>query len=411
VPLAAVFLVLYSAGFPAAVFATLKRNHELIREDQYLRASGVGDIRASNPRAYDIRKRYSGVYMHFKPECTYWIMNILARKFAVAAGALMFRSNTTFQLSVILLVLFVSFCLHLQYRPYLSTGERSIVLRQLDEKAERGRDLVEFQSYTELQRRVQECVKKHKEVMHKKGARFDGKDMWKDSASMGQLAKAVARRRRAQELFFDYNTVEAVLLASSILICLGGVMFSSGRFDDRPDIVAQRDLISYLIIVTVVLTILYLILVVLVEIFPTLTVRSFTKCLQVFQQRKPEDHEVVDLNADLQMEANPMFEEGYKPANNHLKEQLGEAQAELDRMVKQNEDLRRELQRSKQTEQQGTDNFETFGVPNPMMQTTRKEFGQTRAAEKPKRTLFGLGGSNRKTNSEPKSTDEVEDEL
>jgi hypothetical protein len=46
--------------------------------------------------------------------------------------------------------------------------------------------------------------------------------------------------KKAGNYFFDYNTVEATLLACAVLICLIGVMFESGRFnEDRQDLAGQ----------------------------------------------------------------------------------------------------------------------------------------------------------------------------
>ena len=46
--------------------------------------------------------------------------------------------------------------------------------------------------------------------------------------------------------FWDYNTVEMVLLACSILVCLAGVMFESDRFNaGRKDLDFQRLMITF----------------------------------------------------------------------------------------------------------------------------------------------------------------------
>ena len=122
----------------------IRHNKDAIMEEQYLRAGGIGYVRETNPRAFDLRAKYSGLYMPLKPERVTRSIVVISRKFAVAAAALLFRGNSTFQLSVILLVLFVGFCVHLHYRPYLSTGEHSIVRKELDEKADKGAEDAEF---------------------------------------------------------------------------------------------------------------------------------------------------------------------------------------------------------------------------------------------------------------------------
>ena len=120
VPLAVVGLVLYTLGFPLAVGWTLRSNKYLIKEDQYLRAAGIGDTRGTNPDAYTVRKRFHKLYYHFNPEQTYWIVVIIMRKFSIAFASLMFQGNPTFQLALILLVLFVSFTLQASTPPPLA---------------------------------------------------------------------------------------------------------------------------------------------------------------------------------------------------------------------------------------------------------------------------------------------------
>ena len=57
-PWAAVAFVLYSLVWPIWLFWILRRNRELIKEDQLLRAMDLGETRETNPDAYEIRKRY-----------------------------------------------------------------------------------------------------------------------------------------------------------------------------------------------------------------------------------------------------------------------------------------------------------------------------------------------------------------
>ena len=128
-------------------------------EDQYLRAHDIGDSRETNPNAYDLRKRYHKMYYHFKSERVYWILIILSRKFWIAFSALMFRGNGNFQMAVILLVLFTSFVLQVLNRPYMSTGERYKVLKDLEIKVDRAVDEPEFRIYTTIKRKLDFAIK------------------------------------------------------------------------------------------------------------------------------------------------------------------------------------------------------------------------------------------------------------
>ena len=70
-----------------------------------MRAQELPDTRENNPNCYDFRKRYGKLYYQFKPEYWYWGLVILARKFMFAWCELMLRTNATFQLCAVLLVI------------------------------------------------------------------------------------------------------------------------------------------------------------------------------------------------------------------------------------------------------------------------------------------------------------------
>jgi len=279
---------------------------------------------------------------------------VISRKFLIAFSALMFRGNPTFQLSMILLVLFWAFVMQVQNRPYMSTGERSVVLKELDEKAEKGLDNPDFSHYTGLQKRIQDSVVASKEIERKKKRKkgFNAqKELWGGGVENGyKYAKKLEMKRRAKQYFFDYNTVEAILLASAILVCLSGIMFESGRFENREDLIYQRDSITYTMITIVILTFIYYFLVFFVELFPH---ASLTRCISCLQKRKPDDHEILDLDSDLKMDDNPMFDPGYVPKGGDpkLETELGRTQAERDALEKQNNQLRSELRKQKKDDQ------------------------------------------------------------
>jgi len=169
VPYAVIFLILYTFGFPAWVFVTLRRHAQIVIEDQYLRARGVGAMRETNPDCYDIRKRYSRIYYQFKPRfAPFWILVLITRKFWVAFAALMFRGSPSFQLAVILLVLFASIVLQVLWRPFMSTGEYPSVVKELDAMAERSISEPQFAVYREIQTRVELAVRLDVKFQRKK---------------------------------------------------------------------------------------------------------------------------------------------------------------------------------------------------------------------------------------------------
>lgn len=107
-PWAWLALVCYVAGYPLLVLTLLYRNRFRIQEDQILRAKDLGFDRGTNPNCYDLRRRFSKLYFHFKPDYWFWVLLIVTRKFFVAFTALMFRKNPSFQLAMALLVMFAS---------------------------------------------------------------------------------------------------------------------------------------------------------------------------------------------------------------------------------------------------------------------------------------------------------------
>lgn len=115
VPYASICLIVYTLLYPMVVYHTIMKYKPLIKVDQLLRAMGTGDNEASNPEAYIIRMRYHKLYYHFKPGKIYWILIVLARKFALGMASLIFSDSPAFALAFVLLVLFVNYVL--QVRP------------------------------------------------------------------------------------------------------------------------------------------------------------------------------------------------------------------------------------------------------------------------------------------------------
>ena len=54
-PWAIVCLFVYVIGFPLFAIYIVFKNRELCKEDQLLRAMGLGDSRKTNPNAYEVR--------------------------------------------------------------------------------------------------------------------------------------------------------------------------------------------------------------------------------------------------------------------------------------------------------------------------------------------------------------------
>ncbi|GMH47860.1 hypothetical protein TrRE_jg8833, partial [Triparma retinervis] len=170
------------------------------RQDQILRAQDLGFTRKTNPHCYEHRLRYSKLYYYYKPNCWYWTLVVLLRKFMIATISLMFRANATFQMCMIVLTIFISSVFQVKWQPFMSMSERDDVLKE-------HKDAVE-QFNTEIEKRM--------------GAAKEKKKQFKlGEATNVEIASAVAN------YFWNYNTVEVVLLSCSILVNLFGLMFES----------------------------------------------------------------------------------------------------------------------------------------------------------------------------------------
>lgn len=158
---------------------------------------------------------------------------ILARKATIVAIALLFRRNVNFLLSCLLMVLFLSYVMQVKHRPYMSTVERRIVIREHNLKAQEAEEAnaghenvrreaalhYELSSYLQG---VLNSIEKKNRTKHKAMVRTI-------SAARNKIEE-LSDQKRAHNYFFDYNTVEQVLLMCSIFMCLVAIMLQSEKF-------------------------------------------------------------------------------------------------------------------------------------------------------------------------------------
>jgi hypothetical protein len=293
-------IIIYVVGFPVYVLYIVKKYKELIKEDQLLRAMGYGDSRLENPFAYFVRVRYHRIYYHFKPSKTYWFLYVLFRKLAICTVGVVLREQPGFQLSVTMLALFLCFWLQQKHRPYMSSVERAAVVANHIAKAEEG-----ITVHVKIAARI-ESVKG--QVAHKKSVKHRTVKSL-DASHFG----SGRNDRKIRDYFWDYNTVESVLLACSILICLAGVMFESDRFEDDPDgtpsrFAWQRELITYCTILLVFGSLIYY-----GTVFLSETGIMELKCLvNLFADKKKAIHrknerDGGEADGEIGMSENPMM--------------------------------------------------------------------------------------------------------
>jgi hypothetical protein len=380
-PLAILFLVMYTFGFPAFIAYVLWNNHMLVIEDQYLRAKGVGTNRATNPDCYDMRKRYSKLYFQFKPRfAPYWILLLITRKFWVAFAALMFRGSPSFQLAVILLVLFGSLVLQVLCRPFLSTRDYPEVVKDLDAMAERSIMEPSFAIYREIQTRVEMAARldvrfRRRKRQQQMGVAFLSTEAKSASGRKLRASVSVAAAR----YFTDLNTLEFFLLGAGILICLAGIMFQAAVTDTRALVAQQVSVVTILLVIVIVVSLAYFILFFLAEVMP----QVISSCLNVLRRTKNNDEdldEYVDTNVTLQ--ENPMFSAPkiVFADNRVLEEEIAASMKLLQQAEQHNKALRDELKNKKMAAQLSETAAAGPTYVKAEAQTGRKEFAQTRLA-------------------------------
>ena len=68
---------------------------------------------------YEFRKRFHKLYYRFKPKYYYWTSVILARKFLIVVVTVFLHDNPALQASCAILILFLSYSIHMRVLPYL----------------------------------------------------------------------------------------------------------------------------------------------------------------------------------------------------------------------------------------------------------------------------------------------------
>jgi hypothetical protein len=204
------------------------------------------------------------MYYQFLPGKTYWIIYIILRKGAIAIAALAFRANPGFQLAIVVLVLFIAYVLQVKHRPYMSTSQRKEALAEHSKKVEEGDE-----THIRIRDRIKNArnfVDEQNKRKREKKAKGGGVVFARTKIQSDRLGGV---KLKAREYFWDYNTVEQVLLACAILVALAGVMFESDRFqnDISGAFLWQRELITYLTILVVIFSLAYYFVVFVFELY------------------------------------------------------------------------------------------------------------------------------------------------
>ena len=200
-------------------------------------------------------------------------------------------------------------------QPYMSTAQRKEVILDHQEKAKNGHPI-----HVALRARLQEAVR-----AQGGGARPKGTKSHSFGSGGGENAHEEEEKRRRmniakkkkREYFWDYNTVEQVLLSCGIFVCLAGIMFESDRFSeegttDEPGKAAfewQRNLIVYAVMIVVIFSFVFYFSVFLSEAVG-ITPRWVKKCFA--KKHKTHLDALIEMGTktteddDISMDMNPM---------------------------------------------------------------------------------------------------------
>jgi len=225
------------------------------------------------------------------------------------------------------------------------------------------------------------------EFHRKKAQTKAGRNIWgnrRSFAAAQELVKKkvkISRSVAAAQYFANLNSLEFILLGCGILTCLAGIMFQASATDLRALVRYQDLVVTWLLIVVVISSLVYIAIFLLAETFPTLVV----KCLEACQRRETRERVASldqPLDQQVELEENPMFSAPKVAFADHseLEGQLQSSFGELQKAEKQNKALRDELKEKKQAAQlEETRRAGNGPVPEENdRQFKRKEFAQTR---------------------------------
>jgi len=244
-PYAVAGLIVYAFGYPAFIASILYKNRELCMLDQLLRAKGTGDDRLSNPNAFELRMTYGRQYFQFKPDQYFWILAVILRKFFISVTAVVFSKNSSFQMAACLLVMFLAYSAQVMVRPYLSAAEFDDVIKAHIES-----------SYTSaiharLRTQIAKIESRGKKKVRKNLLSFDG--TVDRSAILGVLTG----------WFFNYNTIEQIMIFCAVIVCLMGIMYQANT--SSVFYPGALDGVTAVVMITIIFAIVYYITVVVTE--------------------------------------------------------------------------------------------------------------------------------------------------
>jgi len=226
-PWAIISFIVYTIGFPAYVAFILYTNSDKCIYAQVMKAAGKSEGTDFEKQTLSrFKTLYNRLFYQFKPERYYWVFCILVRKFCLSVSAVIFRENVVFLLALYMLILFISYTAQVMYQPYMSTSEYEEVSNQ----------------YAEV---ISMYTRDTKTSRATRGTKIN-------INRLGQTGPMFTLEAPKIEFFNNYNTVESVLLFSAIVVSISAIMFESNELTG-----AQRDALTYLVIMVVAVSLSY----------------------------------------------------------------------------------------------------------------------------------------------------------
>ena len=292
----------------------------------------------------------------------------------IAFAGLMFRGSAGFQLAFVLMILFTSYVLQVQNRPYMSTAERNLVLKEHLRKAAEGdpyhrrmKPIMEAAIAVRDKHRANAAIKKKQNALR----RWGGSGVGSNRARLGMKIEDNA------DYFWDYNTIEATLLACAVFVCLSGVMFESSQFVDRPDLVWMQDMIGTVVAIVLIYSAIYYLAVFVSEVSGH-TPAWVKKCCANKKKGTFADDLVSDGVELGEIEFAEIREELQTGVNDErTKMELAATAAELAKVAKSNKQLVDMMRQQKKTGAGGSGMF-----MNPLAKKRGKKIGKSSRGNK-----------------------------
>jgi hypothetical protein len=337
-PYAIIAFCFYTLGFPLLCGAIILKNAQRIQVDQKLRAlhhvegTELKEMKRQlrNKHCWNFRKRFHRLYYHYKPQFYYWILVILGRKFLVATCGLIFRKSPVFLMSVLLVILFVSYALQMRNQPYMSVSEMDGVADAYQAELKHMQDFEE-----------EKIRKDNKGRRMRMGSGNEVKQIMKTK-------RAEKRQASALLYFWNYNTMEATLLFSASMTVLCGLMFQSEQMKPAPDgsTNSWADGLFWVTMSIILVSTLYFF-----TIFFTELATAFGYSCH-WQRKKAQAAQVekLDIDAQIDMGHNPLHLDKSAEADSEAvlqsREDLLEAQATIQQMQDELKSIKQERKRA-----------------------------------------------------------------